>query len=78
MKIKDDWRLFRAKLVSQEKNQRNVESSNKYFRKNTNNEYWAHQISQPERGSLLVAREYDMAIFTKSVVLILESMYSNY
>ena len=47
-----DWRAFRARLVAMESGQAARAASMQLGRE----ERWAHLLSQPERGCLLVAR----------------------
>jgi hypothetical protein len=47
-----DWRAFRARLVAMESGQAARAANMQLGRE----ERWAHLLSQPERGCLLVAR----------------------
>eukprot|EP01024_Parvocaulis_polyphysoides_P016982 TRINITY_DN17511_c0_g1_i5.p2 TRINITY_DN17511_c0_g1~~TRINITY_DN17511_c0_g1_i5.p2 ORF type:complete len:233 (-),score=27.31 TRINITY_DN17511_c0_g1_i5:444-1142(-) len=82
-----DWREFRAKLVEleqtwssdlashQQQNQSLVESNqnqNNLSKKNNDNSIWAHLISSPEKGSILVARAKDLGFFNNTAVLLLQ------
>lgn len=62
-----DWRTFRAQLVAQENQTTDAPSTSDPLKSGR----WAHPISSPEVGCLLVARFEDMGIFSKTVVLLL-------
>lgn len=52
MQLVQDWRAFRARLVAMESGQTARATSMQLGRE----ERWAHVLTQPERGCLLVAR----------------------
>eukprot|EP00210_Caulerpa_lentillifera_P006642 g6345.t1 len=64
----DDWRKFRAKLVSMEKT--NLVSSFPYSSEELGQD-WAHEISTPEKGCLLVAKQPNLGMFSETAILVL-------
>ena len=60
-----NWRAFRAGLVASE--QPAPTASYTQQRKT-----WLHQISKPEAGCLLLARQPDLGFFARSIVLVLK------
>lgn len=68
-KLASDWREFRAQLVALE----HVSSAGGAAALLSNpNTRWAHEIAQPEKGCLLVAKPRDLGQFTSGVVLVTE------
>ncbi|KAL4856260.1 hypothetical protein ACK3TF_003383 [Chlorella vulgaris] len=64
-----DWRAFRARLVAMESGQTARATSMQLGRE----ERWAHVLTQPERGCLLVARPRPgLGMFQNTVILLLE------
>ncbi|PRW20794.1 hypothetical protein C2E21_8585 [Chlorella sorokiniana] len=64
-----DWRAFRARLVAMESGQTARAASMQLGRE----ERWAHVLTQPERGCLLVARPREgLGMFKNTVILLLE------
>lgn len=64
-----DWRAFRARLVAMETGQTARAVSMQLGRE----ERWAHVLTAPERGCLLVARPRPgLGMFTNTVILLLE------
>mmetsp|Transcript_6848 Transcript_6848/g.19903 ORF Transcript_6848/g.19903 Transcript_6848/m.19903 type:complete len:343 (-) Transcript_6848:1006-2034(-) len=77
----EDWRAFRARLV-----QREMQDCGQAAEQSTNEQepvtttalqqssevQWAHALSNPERGCLLVSRLTDLNTFTHGVVLVLK------
>jgi putative AlgH/UPF0301 family transcriptional regulator len=68
-KLSQDWRSFRAKLVSGE----SAPAARAKGGGLDEHGFWAHRIEEPESGCVLVARpeEVDDGFFSKSVVLLL-------
>lgn len=60
-----DWRAFRAQLVAAERGV-GAEPLTAYGAR------WAHEIAQPEKGCLLVAKRKGLGMFACSVILMLE------
>lgn len=70
-----DWRSFRAKLIRNEtssKDARLDDAAPEQGLQETSEVQWAHQIANPEKGCLLVAKRGDLDIFSNTVILILE------
>jgi hypothetical protein len=64
-----DWRAFRARLVAMQSGQTARAASMQLGRE----ERWAHVLTQPERGCLLVARPREgLGMFKNTVILLLE------
>lgn len=64
--VSEDWRAFRAQLVALERGTTTVNLLS------TPNARWAHEIAQPEKGCLLVAKRDGLGMFGHTVILILE------
>jgi len=78
MEVEGDWRAFRARLVASEKSSalQNIGlieglASTAPQVGSRSNGSWAHVISRPEPGCLLVTRQRDMGFFDRSVILLL-------
>lgn len=69
--LTEDWRLVRAQLVARELggSQPGVPGVGTLVR---SADQWAHLISHPEAGCLLVARHANLGMFSHSVVLVTE------
>uniref|UniRef100_A0A7S1SJB7 Uncharacterized protein n=1 Tax=Tetraselmis chuii TaxID=63592 RepID=A0A7S1SJB7_9CHLO len=75
--VRGDWRAFRAGLVAKEHaafmtdagTQDTIQLS--YGASPQSTSRWAHLISQPEEGCLLVTRQPDMGFFDRTVILLL-------
>lgn len=68
--LSQDWRVFRAQLVAQEQGG-SAPSAGLNTLVHPCDE-WAHLISKPEQGCLLVARHASLGMFTHSVLLVSE------
>lgn len=71
----DDWRSFRARLIKNENTFDDTQAdqvSTDHALQETAEVQWAHQIANPEKGCLLVAKHENMAMFSNTVVLLLE------
>ncbi|CAH8327294.1 unnamed protein product [Eruca vesicaria subsp. sativa] len=68
-----DWKVFRARLVAGEQAATSEKDSSSWSNSDTLGNKWAHKITEPETGCLLVATEKldGVHIFEKTVVLIL-------
>eukprot|EP01025_Chloroclados_australasicus_P027284 TRINITY_DN2709_c0_g1_i1.p1 TRINITY_DN2709_c0_g1~~TRINITY_DN2709_c0_g1_i1.p1 ORF type:complete len:313 (+),score=24.09 TRINITY_DN2709_c0_g1_i1:181-1119(+) len=75
-----DWREFRAKLVQLEKSWSNQSIQDKEsiihadpsVNLKQDKSIWAHLISQPERGCLLVSSASDLGFFNNTAILLLQ------
>ncbi|KAA6426697.1 MAG: hypothetical protein FRX49_03807 [Trebouxia sp. A1-2] len=63
-----DWRSFRAHLVALE--QTNSALKAELAGKSVDSPVWAHELTLPEKGCLLLAREEGMGQFTNAAVLL--------
>jgi hypothetical protein len=68
--LAEDWRLFRAQMVAAE--QRGAAPDAGLSTRVRPKDAWAHLISSPEQGCLLVARQPDLGMFSHSVLLVSE------
>ena len=65
--IAGDWRAFRARLVAEEHDNGAVTSLRPA---DARGDRWAHLLTEPEKGCLLVARRSDMRFFNNTVVFL--------
>lgn len=74
--LSQDWRLVRAQLVARELGSTGTATatpgSGPIGMLVKPAQHWAHQISHPEAGCLLVARSSNLGMFSHSVVLVTE------
>ncbi len=69
VQVKGDWRAFRAQLVALE---RLSSAGGAAALLAPSARRWAHEIAQPEKGCLLVAKRSDLGMFASAVILMLE------
>ena len=61
LQLAADWRAFRARLVAMEQGQADL-AAQMHLRPDAR---WAHTITAPERGALLVAKKANLGMFTQ-------------
>lgn len=69
LQLVGDWRTFRAQLVAMERSSTGGVAEQLLTAPSTR---WAHEISRPEKGCLLVARRKGLGMFSAAVILMLE------
>lgn len=73
MQFEDDWRTFRALLIGYELRLSAADSKllKDWMQKNSQLNHWAHQLTAPELGCLLVARHADAHSDSEQSVVLL-------